>query len=76
MEMGILINVETDGASVEIRSCWELLCAKPHRTAPRRTPLTGTASKGRRQARGGRIRLRSEAQGSPHTSPVPVAGGL
>lgn len=47
MEMGILINAETDGASVEIRSCWELLCAKPHRAAPHRTPVTGTASKGR-----------------------------
>ena len=35
MEMGILINAETDGASAEIQSCWELLCAKPHRTAPR-----------------------------------------
>lgn len=76
MEMGILINTEADGASVEIQCCWELLCAKPHRTVPHRALLTGTASKGRRRGRGGWSQLRSEAQGSPDTSPVPVAGGL
>lgn len=68
MEMGILINAETDGASAEIQSCWELLCTKPHRTAPHRALLTGTASKGWHQAFGGWSRLRSKAQGSPHAS--------
>ena len=68
MEMGILRNAEADGASLEIRSCWELLCAELHRAAPHHAAPASTASEGRRQARSSQSRLRMRPKG-PHTGP-------
>ena len=68
MEMGILRNAEADGASLEIRSCWELLCAELHRASPHHAAPASTASEGRRQARSSRSRLRMRPKG-PHTRP-------
>lgn len=74
MEIGILINAETEEPPWRFRAAGS--SSAPNRTILHRDLLTGTASEGQRQACGGWSRPQSNAQGSLHKSPVPVAGGL